>query len=140
MPITTLSAKQLGKKRTLFADVPLVVDSELLTLRQLIVQVVTAQVQAFNVRQTDRQVLRVLTESAIAEGRLTGKFDMGDHELQSIDEAVAIETALQSFADGLYFVFVDEKQIEQIDTPITLKTGSQNSHIMFVRLVALAGG
>ena len=53
----------------------------------------------------------------------------------NVDEAIAV--ALQAFEDGLYFVFVDDVQQNQLDSEVFLNV---NSKVMFLRLTALAGG
>jgi hypothetical protein len=54
-----------------------------------------------------------------------------------IDAAEALQTALEAFDDGLYFVFIDDEQVEELDAPIRLRS---DSSVTFLRLVALAGG
>ncbi|MEM8780128.1 MAG: hypothetical protein AAGF26_14900, partial [Cyanobacteria bacterium P01_G01_bin.49] len=69
---------------------------------------------------------------------LQGKVDMGgkDYE-QDVDIDGAIETALQAFEDGFYYVFIDDEQIETLDQLVVLK---ENSQLLFLRLVPLVGG
>ena len=45
--------------------------------------------------------------------------------------------AILGFIDGLYYVFLDEVQQENLDAPVYLKPDSK---LMFLRLVALVGG
>lgn len=44
---------------------------------------------------------------------------------------------MQAFQDGLYFVFVDDVQIEALEHGLELREDSQ---ILFLRLTALVGG
>lgn len=48
----------------------------------------------------------------------------------------AIDTALLAFTDGLYAVFVDDAEISQLDTPVTLRP---ESTLVLLRLTFLAG-
>jgi hypothetical protein len=67
-----------------------------------------------------------------------GKVDSGGSELdQKVEAQPAVEVALQAFEDGLYFVFVDDNQIEDLDAMVALKPTSQ---LLFLRLVPLVGG
>jgi hypothetical protein len=54
-----------------------------------------------------------------------------------VSEDEAISMALQAFEHGLYYVFIDNVQYEDLNQTVFL---AEDSHIMFVRLIALAGG
>ncbi len=140
MPSTiTIEAKLLGKKTSVFDDwtVPFP-DFERLSLRGLITQVVLEEVQTFRKRQAENRLARLLSPDDIARGATQGKIDAGGRDPQhAVDPQQAVATALQAFADGLYLVFIDGRQQLALDDEITL---ADNSHVMFVRLVALAGG
>ena len=133
-----VEAKITGQRRRLAE--PLVIEAPQApgTLADLIETVVRAEVEAFHLRQTGNQMLRVLTEHDIAEGVATGRITSGGSELdQAVDPAAAVATALEAFRDGLYFVFVDDRQIESLEDPVAV---TDDSSMMFVRLVPLAGG
>ena len=94
---------------------------------------------AFQQRQAEQKTLRVLTARQITEGAARGKIDSGGRELEAgmVDADTAVAAALEAFEDGLYFVFVDGNQVENLDSHLQLVPGSA---ITFLRLVALAGG
>lgn len=132
----------MGKTRPAFTDWELPLPEELdetnVSLRSLLTYLVQAEVDAFQVRQSQRRLLRILSPEQIQLGLEEGKIDSGGSELeQSVDVEAAVETALQAFADGLYYVFVDDQQIEQLETPVKL---SPRSQLLFLRLVPLVGG
>lgn len=107
-------------------------------LRDLIADVVRDEVRDYNARERRQRLIRVLTPDEIARGAAAGKIDSGGRETTgpaAAEEAVA--TALEAFADGLYFVFVDGVQVEHLDEPVTV---APDTRVRFVRLVALAGG
>jgi hypothetical protein len=107
-------------------------------LQELISRVVLDEVTAFQKRQTERRFVHLLTATEIDLGVERGKVDMGGRDLnQQVDPQAAVDTALQAFLDGLYFVFVDGEQVLGLDDPVRLDPGST---VSFVRLVALAGG
>jgi hypothetical protein len=144
MESITVEGRLIGQKRPLFTgwqlDLPGSTGSsgQSLTLRGLITLIVTEEVHAFKRRQQERRLARILSPSEIQAGVKRGKVDLGERELnQEVDEAQAITNALQSFEDGLYFVFVDGEQQIHLDQEVSLKPGSL---VSFVRLVALAGG
>lgn len=140
----TIEGRQLGSRRRLFPEreIPYPTDSAHLggqsTLREFIDYVVRREVAAFRQRQEERSLFRVLTERQIARGAAQGKVDPGGRKLaQEVDEDAAVATALQAFEDGLFFVFVDDAQREDLDAPLFV---GPESRVTFVRLVALAGG
>ncbi|MEM7115799.1 MAG: hypothetical protein AAF614_25385 [Chloroflexota bacterium] len=143
MPATfTVSAKQFGLSPASIPtiDVPLPPSqTPSMTLRDLISHVVANEVAAFNKRAEKRPFFRVLTTKELTSGYQTGKFDPAgrEGELQRVAEETAVSVALQAFVDGLYFVFVDGEQIEQLDASVAV---AAESDVVFLRLVALAGG
>jgi len=137
----TITAKQAGLRTPLFPAWQLPADESLpnpISLRDLLAFIVRSEVEAFHERQEARRLTRVLSADEISRGVARGKVDAGGHDLnQKVDVADAIEVALQAFADGLFFVFVDEQQIERLDDLVHLQP---ETHILLMRLVALAGG
>lgn len=141
----TIEGKALGSRRRLFADWSIPVPPGAsggggggLTLRELIDRIVRAEVAAFRERQEDRRIARALSAAAIAEGAARGKVDMGGRELdQEVDEDQAVGTALQAFADGIFLVAVDGREVRDLEESVYLK---DDSRVTFIRLALLAGG
>ena len=141
-----VKAKMVGKRRPLVPNwaVPIPEDIETknrATLRELISLVVIAEVEAFEDRQAERRFMRVLSKSQIENAAQRGKVDAAKAPAAMTDVVVdreqALSNALTAFEDGLYYVFLNEVQIETLDQPIFLTAGSQ---VTFLRLVPLAGG
>ena len=145
MPASILiEGKTIGKSRPLFDDWFLPLPPELepsggkMTLRGLITRIVNEEVAAFRERQVSRKIVRALTEKDIQQGLARGKVDMGGRDLeQEVNADNALGSALQSFEDGIYYVFVDEIQRTDLEEEIYLKPDSK---VTFIRLVALVGG
>jgi hypothetical protein len=135
----TLEAKLIGRRQPLVAASPVSLpDLHPPTLRSLITQVVLEEVNAFRKRQAERRLTHVLTAAQIDLAAQQGKVSMGQSELQqAVDPQDAVTTAIQAFEDGLYLVFVDGEQPQQLDDLVNI---AEDSHVLFVRLVALAGG
>ena len=137
----TIDARLLGQKRPLLAGWRLELPpgtSPQVSLRALITSVVEAEVQAFQQRQSERRLARVLNPIQIEEGLARGKVDLGERELkQPVDAAQSVAAALQAFEDGLYFVFVAGVQVTELEAQFVLQPQTQ---VSFLRLVALAGG
>ena len=108
-----------------------------LTLRELIIRVVRAEVGAFERREQARRLVRVLSSTEIADGAARGKVDSGGRPRTGpVDEAQAIGAALQGFEDGLYLVILDGIEQRSLDAQIYPKPDSQ---LVFLRLTFLAG-
>lgn len=129
--------KQLGKRRN-------VVDKKTIRLDQipgntaaLIAGIVALQVQEYNRRLEQSELLRYLTDEEIESKAATGKINFGvNYNGMPADVEKAVCNALQSFEDGIFRVFADGKELESLEEPVLLKEGSE---LMFVRLTMLAG-
>lgn len=139
----TLHAKVVGQKKALFSDwqIPLPpdpADGNQWLLRDLITHTVHTEITAFEARQEERRFERVLSRREIDEASRHGKIDSGGRQpTDPVDRNLAVGAALQAFEDGLYYVFIDDEQYEQLDDPVYL---AEDSTVRFVRLVPLVGG
>jgi hypothetical protein len=139
-----IEGKIPGQRRPLFPDwqMPLPPEWERaegrITLRNLITQVVQEEVSAFQARQEEKRLLHSLTEQDITRGLMKGKIDLGGREsVQEVKVEDAVTVALQAYEDGLYYVFVDNTQLTELEQEVTV---GPDSRVTFIRLVALAGG
>ena len=143
VPTISVAAKVVGQKKLVFTDwrIPLppnADDSGRFTLRDLITAIVRREVESFKERQEQRKLAQIFTAAQIQEGSIRGKIDMGDKDFeQVVNEDEAVSTALQAFEDGLYFVFIDDVQHESLNQTVFI---GEDSHVLFVRLIALVGG
>jgi hypothetical protein len=136
--ILTISGKVLGKSQNLFTTWQMELSDRSSTLEDLLMQIVRSEIQAFQTRQADRRLTKVLGIIDIEAGVAVGKISSGGSDLdQVIDVQGAIETALQAFQDGFYLVFIDDEQQEDLKATVAL-TGS--SELLFLRLTPLVGG
>lgn len=143
MAFVTISSKAVGRRSPLVPDWQFPFppgdsgESEPLTLRRLITRIVHAEVESFQHRQDARKRLRILTEGQIEEGLAKGKVELGGQDIsQEVDPEIAVATALLAFEDGIYLVILDGEEQRELDRPIHL---SPDSHLVFLRLVMLAG-
>jgi hypothetical protein len=106
--------------------------------RRLIEAAVTAEVSAFQARAEENSFVRVLSRDGLREDLARGTIRLGDPETEApdIDVAAATEAALLAFDDGIFKVFVGEREVEA-GTPAWLEDGAS---VLFLRLVPLAGG
>lgn len=125
-------------RRTPFERRPIELEGATHTLESLLTQLVHSEVAAYHERQNNVGLLRVLTEKELSDASTTGKISVAPQERSgTLTPEVATQTALTAFKDGLYYVFVDDEQIEDLAQTITLRP---DSTLLLLRLTALAGG
>jgi len=108
------------------------VSGEKISVRELIRQRVTQEVEEFNTRQP--AVFRMLVQPSDAERTLNGfKFQ----KPRFVDPVVQYEKAIESFEGNGFIVLVDDYQMESLDTEITLQP---QTSVTFLKLVPLVGG
>jgi hypothetical protein len=134
----TISGKVLGKSQNLFTSWQMDLPEQSFNLEELLTQIVRSEIQAFQARQADRRLTKVLGLVDIEVGVAAGKISSGGSELeQVVDERGAVENALQAFKDGFYLVFIDDEQQEDLSAIVNL---TANSELLFLRLTPLVGG
>ncbi|CAA6821283.1 MAG: Unknown protein [uncultured Sulfurovum sp.] len=135
MPTIEIKLKKLGKKKIKSFSVTLTASVE--TLKDLITQMVSHEVERFNEKQDNPTITPFLTPVALDTKSKEGKVSFGDllnQEKAVIEEA--IENALLGFKDGLFLVFIDDREIKEIDETIIL---TAKSEVVFMRLTFLTG-
>ena len=105
--------------------------------RRLIEAAVVAEVAAFEARAEEASLVEVLTERSLLADLERGAVRLGDAgPAGSVDLAGAVETALVAFDDGIFKVFVGDREVDG-SAPVDLADGAS---VLFLRLVPLAGG
>ena len=115
------------------------------TARQLIEAAVAAEVSAFQARAEEASLIRVLTKKSLdadlARGavRSVGPRDDANAAAEpgQVNPADAVEAALLAFCDGLFKVFVGEREFTDDGAVLPVADGAA---LLFLRLVPLAGG
>jgi hypothetical protein len=103
-----------------------------LTLRDLIRFRVREEVARYNADPASG--LSGLVQPSDAEARLNGYVRPRGRRL---DWEAQAETAIQAFARNRFFVFVGDRQVDDLDEELAL---ADDHVVSFVRLVPLAGG
>jgi hypothetical protein len=130
-----LQLKRLGKKKV--KEVPFTLEENPQNLEELLIACVKNQVEAFNAKRTEVNVIGFLSPAEIQEKAHSGKIEFG--ELANTDLAdlqKAIDNVLLAFQDGLFLVFVDDNEITALETPLELHS---QSVIAFIRMTFLVG-
>ena len=108
------------------------VSGEKISIRELIRQRVTQEVEEYNSRQP--AVFRMLVQPSDTERTLNGfKF----HKPRLVDPETQYEKAIEAFEGNGFIVLVDNYQIESLDTRIALQP---ETSVTFLKLVPLVGG
>jgi hypothetical protein len=121
------------------------------TARQLIEAAVAAELTAFQARAEEASMVRVFTkkslEADLAYGAVRtggqGTGGQGDEpgapagEAGHANLAGAVDAALVAFGDGLFKVFVGERELVDDGAALPVADGTA---LLFLRLVPLAGG
>ena len=132
-----VETKMIGR-RTPFERLPVELPDSLYTLEGLLAQLVRQEVAAYRERQDRVGLLNILTEPQLAAGAAAGKVAAAPQARSGgVDVHDATRVALRAFGDGLYYVFLDDVQIESLSEPLDLRP---DSTLLLLRLTALAGG
>ena len=130
-----LQLKRLGKKKV--KEVPFTLEENPQNLEELLIACVKNQVESFNAKRTEVNVIGFLSPAEIQEKAQSGKIEFG--ELANTDLAdlqKAIDNVLLAFQDGLFLVFVDDNEITALEIPLELHS---QSVIAFIRMTFLVG-
>ena len=125
-----------SSKRKKFIDNKLITINQINNINELISNLVSENVDAYNQKKTDQQLFKYLTQKEIEDTLHIGKVGFNDRKndnWQNKEEAV--ETALLAFKDGIIRVFIDDEEIEYNCT-YSLK---QHANVTFIKMVMLAG-
>ena len=132
-----VETKMVGR-RTPFERLPVELPDGPYTLEGLLAQLVQQEVAAYQERQNRVGLLNILTEPELTAGAAAGKVIAAPQARSgSVDVQDATRVALRAFGDGLYYVFLDDVQIESLSQPLTLRP---DSTLLLLRLTALVGG
>lgn len=135
MGTVIVETRSVGQALGAVTDLPLPPGTR--PLRELLGELVTLELREYVERRLDASVFRVLTPADLARAAETGHYAVEPRpftEPPSPDAATRL--ALEAFADGLFVVFVDDRQVAALDEPVVVQGGTQ---LLLVRLVALAG-
>lgn len=132
-----VNVKQLGKRRNAVEEKELLLEHVPATTADLIIAIVIQQVQEYNERLEQNDLLKYLTDEEIQEKATSGKvsFDVNYNGL-SANAGIAIRNALQSFEDGIFRIFLNDTELESLADTIQLSEGDK---LTFIRLTMLAG-
>lgn len=132
-----IQMKAAGKRRPVLDHIPYELPDHVSTLRGLLTELVRIEVERYNEKGTDVQVVPYLTKEEIEDRAEAGKVDFGRiYSEKRADTAKAVENALQCFEDGLVRVFQNDRELDQLDGPVQIQ---EEDRFTLIRLTFLAG-
>ena len=130
-----INMKQLGKRKNMVDKAAFCYEKAPESLRELIGETVKLCVADY-IDRMDRGEA-VLSEKKIEDMSQIGKIAFGIvYGEKKPDVQKAIETAVQGFGDGLFRVFLGDRELENMDEKVEFAEGNE---ITFIRLTMLAG-
>jgi hypothetical protein len=134
-----IKIKQAGKRKWMLDKSPIDIEANgnVLTLEELISQIVRRQVKDYNAKILENPIIDFLTTDQIDANASMGKVGFGAiyHEGKA-DAMAAVKNALYAYVDGLYAVAINKKAISDLKEEITLK---ENDEMIFIKLTLLKG-
>ena len=137
-----VTVKQLGKKHPVLSEqkIEIAYKDSNISLENLLELIVQQQVDAFNAKSfelEDEDYAKIPQDSYLNILTDTGKVDFGSiYNLKKADVQKAQENAIQAFEDGMFAVFYNDEQLEDLTQTIDL---SLQHPFTFIRLTFLAG-
>ena len=130
-----VNVKGLSRKKVIHQE-ELELKDKISTTKDLITELVKINVEKFNKKIDDKNILSIMTNEYIAEAVRAGKIGDEVHGDKKANLEKALDTAYLSFEDGLYCIFINNKQSEKLDDSLNLKDGDI---LTLIRLTMLAG-
>ena len=129
--------KAAGKRRPVLDNADYDISGSVSTVKRFLEEIVRLEVERYNQKGVDTQVIPFLTAQEIVDQAESGRVGFGRiFSDRKADFEAAAENALQCFEDGLVRVFQNEDELEGLDSPIEIKEGDR---FTFIRLTFLAG-
>ena len=130
-----VNVKGLSRKKVIHQE-ELELKDKISTTKDLIIELVKINVEKFNKKIDDKDILSIMTNEYIAEAARAGKIGDEVHGDKKANLEKALDTAYLAFEDGLYCIFINDEQTEKLDDSLNLKDGDI---LTLIRLTMLAG-
>ena len=130
-----INVKGLSRKKVIHQEeVELI--NKVSTTKDLITELVKINVEKFNKKIDEKDILSIMTNENIAKAARIGKIEDEVHGDKKANLEKALDTAYLAFEDGLYCIFINDEQTEKLDDSLNLKDGDI---LTLIRLTMLAG-
>lgn len=130
-----INVKGLSRKKVIHQE-EVELKNKISTTKDLITELVKINVEKFNKKIDERDILSIMTNENIAKATRIGKIRDEVHGDKKANLEKALDTAYLAFEDGLYCIFINDEQSEKLDDSLNLKDGDI---LTLIRLTMLAG-
>ena len=130
-----INVKGLSRKKVIHQE-ELELKDKISTTKDLITELVKINVEKFNKKIDEKDILSIMTNENIAKAARIGKIGDEVHGDKKANLKKALDTAYLAFEDGLYCIFINDEQTEKLDDSLNLKDGDI---LTLIRLTMLAG-
>ena len=130
-----INVKGLSRKKVIHQE-EVELKNKISTTKDLIKELVKINVEKFNKKIDERDILSIMTNENIAKAARIGKIGDEVHGDKKANLKKALDTAYLAFEDGLYCIFINDEQTEKLDDSLNLKDGDI---LTLIRLTMLAG-
>ena len=130
-----INVKGLSRKKVIYQE-EVELKNKISTTKDLITELVKINIEKFNKKIDERDILSIMTNENIAKAARIGKIGDEVHGDKKANLEKALDTAYLAFEDGLYCIFINDEQTEKLDDSLNLKDGDI---LTLIRLTMLAG-
>ncbi len=130
-----VNVKGLSRKKVIYQE-EVELKNKISTTKDLITELVKINVEKFNKKIDEKDILSIMTNENIAKAARIGKIGDEVHGDKKANLEKALDTAYLAFEDGLYCIFINDEQTEKLDDSLNLKDGDI---LTLIRLTMLAG-
>ena len=130
-----INVKGLSRKKVIHQE-EVELKNKISTTKDLITKLVKINVEKFNKKIDEKDILSIMTNENIAKAARIGKIGDEVHGDKKANLKKALDTAYLAFEDGLYCIFINDEQTEKLDDSLNLKDGDI---LTLIRLTMLAG-
>ena len=130
-----INVKGLSRKKVIHQE-EMELKNKISTTKDLITELVKINVEKFNKKIDEKDILSIMTNENIAKAARIGKIGDEVHGDKKANLEKALDTAYLAFEDGLYCIFINDEQTEKLDDSLNLKDGDI---LTLIRLTMLSG-
>ena len=129
--------KAIGKRKDILAPALYTIPDGICSLRQLLTAVVQKEVDRYNNKEAEAQLISFLTQQELDDQAKIGKVSFGSiYSDKKADPGKAVANAIGCWEDGLVRVFMNDEEVTDLDTKLVIE---EQAIFTFMRLTFLAG-
>ena len=129
--------KAIGKRKDILAPALYTIPDGICSLRQLLTAVVQKEVDRYNNKEAEAQLIPFLTQQELDDQAKIGKVSFGTiYSDKKADPGKAVANAIQCWEDGLVRVFMNDEELTDLDAKLVIE---EQAIFTFMRLTFLAG-